>query len=98
MIWRFADGTTVELGGNVEGPKLFAQWLRMELDQRKTISIWPLPSGSIPFDKHDPAHLDHMLGYLSRQKGVKLTDRPDDIPALPPPPWGDEPADEALVH
>lgn len=99
MIWKFSDGTTVELGGKVAGDKLFAQWLRLELSQRKTTSIWPAPSESIPFDSNDPALLDDMLSYLGRLKGVRIAERPDGIPPLPPPPWAsDESGDQRIIH
>lgn len=98
MIWRFSDGTTVELGGNVEGPTLFAQWLRLELPKRKTTSIWPHPSPEIPFDANDPALLDDMLAYFAKLHRNPISARPEGIPALPPPPWGDAAGDRELVY
>jgi hypothetical protein len=98
MIWRFEDGTTVELGGNVDGAKLFAQWLRLELAERKMVFPHPPSAPGIPFDPNDPALLDNLLGYLARARNVKLTERPDGIPALPPPPWDDSQTSADVVH
>lgn len=92
MIWSFSDGTTVELGGNVEGATLLAQRLRQELAETETLCIWPPPNDGVAFDKTDPALMDHFLrgevDFWTRIRGLKLTlERPDDVPALPPPPW-----------
>jgi hypothetical protein len=87
MIWRFSDGTTVELGGNVEGATLLAQRLRVELAETRTINIWPPPGGDVPLELTDPALLDRFLtehlDYLTRVRGLKITlDRPK-VPSLP---------------
>lgn len=92
MIWRFSDGTTVELGGTVEGPTLLAQRLRVEIAETTEIGIWPPPSPPVPFDANDPALLNRLLeGALNRARrldGLKLTMVPPaDVPPLPPPPW-----------
>jgi hypothetical protein len=105
MIWRFSDGTTVELGGNVEGPSLFAQELRECIargDQR--VDVWPPPDGWVDLNVNDPAILDL---WLERKRDVfgrvrdvliQLRSRPEGIPALPDPPWMSEPAptDDAI--
>ncbi len=98
MIWRFSDGTTVELGGKVEGPSLFAQELREEFERGVQVDIWPLPDGFVDLDVNDAAHLnrylDRKLDFWKRVRNVliRMRTRPENIPALPPPPWADEAA------
>jgi hypothetical protein len=103
MIWRFSDGTTVELGGNVEGPTLIAQRLRSHLARPRTVSIWPPPGGDAPLDVNDRAILDAYLrselDYWKRIRGLKLTlKRPDGIPPLPPPPWDPKTLEDGVVY
>ena len=98
MIWKFSDGTTVELGGKIEGATLLAQRIRAEMELVENVPIWPAPSSGVSFDRTDPALLDfflqRQLDFWTRIRGlpIRLT-RPDAIPALPPPPWGDAPAE-----
>jgi hypothetical protein len=97
VIWRFSDGTTVELGGNVEGDSYFAQHLRGKLDEGASVMVWPPPGGDIELDAGDAAllnaWLDDRVDWLTRVQGskVKLTERPEGIPPLPPPPWAPDP-------
>lgn len=92
MIWRFSDGTTVELGGNVEGPTLLAQRLRQQIASgSELVSIWPPPGGDVPLDTSDAAILDAWLGreldYLRRVRGLNISlARPSNVPPLPPAP------------
>lgn len=105
MIWRFSDGTTVELGGKVEGPSLFAQSLRAQIaDGIATVHIWPQPSEGVPVDQNDAAlvhaWLIDELDLRNRIDNVviRLRSKPDGIPALPPPPWGNAPAEAGVVY
>jgi hypothetical protein len=105
VTWRFSDGTTVELGGNVEGPSLFAQSLRAKIaDGSLGIHLWPQPCDPVPLDLNDAAHVNLWLSdELDRWRRVakviiKLRSKPDNIPALPPPPWGDAPAEPGVVY
>lgn len=103
MIWRFSDGTTVELGGAVEGPSSIAQRLRADLPTPRPVSIWPPPGGQVELDVDDPALLDAylraQLDLWTRLDGLKLTlARPDGIPDLPPPPWAGTPGDETVTY
>ena len=97
MIWRFSDGTTVELGGNVEGDTFFAQYLRNEIVEGDTVMVRPPPGGDLPLDAADAAllnaWLDQRVEWLTRVQGstVKLTERPEGIPPLPPAPWKSDP-------
>jgi hypothetical protein len=97
VTWRFSDGTTVELGGKIEGATLHAQRLREQLEREPRVNIWPPPGGDVALDVNDPAHvnawLEQDLEWWRRVRGVELriTERPKDIPALPPPPWADQP-------
>lgn len=96
MTWRFADGTTVELGGTVEGPTLFAQLLREDLERGAHVTIWPQPSPPLPVDVNDPALMNAWLEHMAELEGVKLTEAPDNLPELPPAPYttaSDAPAD-----
>lgn len=88
--WRFSDGTVVHLGGVVDGDSAFAREVRQELARPDVeVSIWPLPGGSVPLDKNDPALLNAFLwdsSYIPRQRGeLELVDAPD-VPDLPPDP------------
>jgi hypothetical protein len=105
MIWRFSDGTTVELGGKVEGPSLFAQTIREEIARGVQVDIWPLPDGWVDLDVKDAAilnrYLERKVDFFRRVMNVivKLRSRPEGIPALPPPPWADDPAPPAdAIH
>jgi hypothetical protein len=102
MIWRFSDGTTVELGGNVEGATLLAQRIRAELAEGVRIWLWPPPDGNVPLDVTDSAQLDfylrQQLDFWVRVRGLKLTlDRPP-VPSLPPPPWAVEKTVPGVVY
>jgi hypothetical protein len=95
MTWRFSDGTTVELGGNVEGPSLFAQELRATIASGTAlVPIWPMPDGYAPLDVHDAAIMHHWLQQELDQRNrldnvvIRMRSKPDSIPALPPPPRG----------
>lgn len=105
MIWRFSDGTTVELGGKVEGPSLFAQDLRESLERGgERVDIWPLPDGAVDLDVNDAAilnvWLDRKVDFFTRVMSVvvKVRSRPDGIAELPPPPWGEEAAPADAIH
>jgi hypothetical protein len=105
VTWRFSDGTTVELGGKVEGPSLFAQRLRAQLaDGDVAVHIWPQPCASVSVDLNDAAlvhaWLKQEIDLLNRIDDVivKLRSKPENIPALPPPPWGDAPAEAGRVY
>lgn len=104
MIWRFSDGTTVELGGNVDGDTVLAQRLRQKLKGRVLVDVWPPPGGALELNANDPALLDawlrHELDVLVRLRDLKVTlKRPQGIPDLPPPPWAsDEPGDPNVIH
>lgn len=98
MLWRLSDGTTVELGGKVEGPTLLAQRLRALLEQGVRITIWPHPAPSLELDVNDPglvnAWLDQELEWWRRVRklDLRITERPDNIPPLPPAPWEGKPS------
>lgn len=103
MIWRFSDGTTVELGGAVEGPTLLAQRLRERLGRIEQLKIWPPPSEAIDFDKGDPAllnfFLESELDFWTRVRELPLKlERPDGIPSLPPPPWDPATFDAEAIY
>lgn len=105
MIWRFSDGTTVELGGKVEGPSLFAQSLRAQLvDGDAYAVVWPMPSSPHVVDVDDAAlvnaWLEQEIDGWNRIANVviRMRSKPDNIPALPPPPWGDAPAEAGVVY
>jgi hypothetical protein len=103
-LWRFSDGTTVELGGNVEGPTLLAQRLRQQIASvAEQVQIWPQPGGEVPLDVSDAAILDQFLrdelDFWTRVRGLKLKlTRPDDVPELPPPPWAGQPHDPDVIY
>lgn len=87
MRWEYSDGTTVDLGGKVEGASLFAQALRRALADDPVVELGPTPSPTAALDVKDATHLD---AWLSQQRSlwpyrdaVKLTKRPDDIKPLP---------------
>jgi len=103
MIWAFSDGTTVALGGNIEGASVLAQRLRSDLQRGVTVSVWPPPGGDVPLDVNDAALLDKWLrdelAWRQRARGLELTlKRPDGIPELPPPPWDTSLDDPGLVY
>jgi hypothetical protein len=98
VIWKLSDGTTVELGGSVEGDSVLAQRLRYRLERGGVrVTIWPPPGGDVELDPADAAllnaWLDAEIEWLERVRGstVKLTERPEGIPPLPPPPWKSDP-------
>jgi hypothetical protein len=103
MIWRFSDGTTVELGGKVEGPTLLAQRLRERLERGVRVRIWAPPESAVDLDANDAAQVeawlrDELRTYTQRDLALKLQS-PDNIPALPPPPWANQPETPAdIVH
>lgn len=105
MTWRFSDGTTVELGGKVEGPSLFAQELRERFESGKAeVAIWPQPDGNVPLDLNDVAllhaYLEAKIAFWNRVRNVviRMRAKPENIPALPPPPWGDAPPEAGVFY
>lgn len=104
MRWEFSDGTTVDLGGKVEGPTLLAQRLREQLSRPVVrVTIWPPPGGDVALDPSDPALLNAWLraelDFWTRVRELPLTLKsPDGVPALPPPPWADQPHDPSAVY
>ena len=103
MRWTFSDGTTVELGGRVEGPTLLAQRLRAELRRGPNVQIWAHPSEPRAVDPQDPALLEAWLrkelDFWTRIRELPLTlSSPEGIPALPPPPWAGKTAPSDAVY
>lgn len=103
MLWRFSDGTTVELGGKVEGATVLAQRLRADLKEPQQVRIWPPPGGEVDLDLNDPALLDVRLRLeldrLVRLRNLPVTlSRPDGIPSLPPPPWFGQQLDPDAIY
>lgn len=103
MIWRFSDGTTVELGGNVEGATLLAQRLRAGLAKGALVTIWPQPAEAVVVHPNDPALLEAWLraelDFWTRVRGLRLRlVSPTGLPPLPAPPWADEPLDPQAVY
>ena len=98
MQWTLSDGTTVELGGKVEGDSVVAQRLRYLVERGGSrVSIWPPPGGDVELDPDDAALLDAWLTaeleWMRRVEGREITvsGRPDGVPPLPPPPWTPDP-------
>ena len=89
MIWKFSDGTTVELGGNVEGATVFAQQLRRSLERGASIQLKLPPARPDPLDLENAAQLDLWLAAeiewrnRIRKLGLRFTERPKDLPPLP---------------
>jgi hypothetical protein len=102
MIWTFSDGTTVELGGKVEGATILAQQLRAVLARpRVLVEIWPPPGGNVELNVNDAALLDAWLrAELRDRRHLPLTlKRPDDVPPLPRAPWsGTDDHDPDVIH
>lgn len=103
--WRFSDATVVELGGKVEGPSLFAQSLRAKIEDGDAYAVvWPMPSSPHVVDVNDAAlvhaWLEQELDLWNRVSNVviRMRSKPADIPALPPPPWGDAPVEPDVVY
>lgn len=94
MIWEFSDGTTVELGGKVEGPSALARELREGLATGQArVRIWPPPCEPHEVDGRDAALLDAWLHHkLDLWRRIDRIDvrlkRPEGVPPLPPPPYG----------
>lgn len=103
MRWTFSDGTTVDLGGKVEGPTLLAQRLRNALANGPTVQIWAHPSEPVSLNPDDPALLEAWLrselDFWTRIRELALTLKsPQGIPDLPPPPWDTEKHDPTVAY
>src|SRR5690606_37611635 len=90
-LWRFNDGTTVHLGGKVEGASLFAQELCEALADRPGVQIWPIPLKGHDLDVNDLALMNAWVTQQAskpyrRELRLRLVEAPSDVPALPPPP------------
>lgn len=102
--WRFSDGTTAQLGGTIEGDTLFAQELRALLaDPPVGVQLYPGPGGGAWLDVTDPALFDAWLVQemergFRREQRLKLTERPDNIPPLPPDARESESGDEFALY
>lgn len=90
LTWRLSDGTTIALGGTVEGASLVAQEIRRGLAERPRVPEWgDEPCREIALDPYDPMRLDQWLtilvGRQVRCHGVKISirERPDGIAELP---------------
>jgi hypothetical protein len=100
-FWRFSDGTVIHLGGRVKGESPFAQEMRAAFGRDGLkVHLWPLPSQATLLDKNNLTHMHLTLFEAARQAGVKITKKPDNIPAPPPPPWGksNEREEDRIVH
>lgn len=88
--WRFSDGTTAILGGVIEGASLFAQELREELAEEGVgVQLYPGPGGGRKLDRNDIALFDawlrqEMVRPFRRELALRITERPDGVPSLPP--------------
>ncbi len=102
MIWEFADGTAVELGGAVSGGSKLARVLRECV--RCLRKGWPgprftraVPSGSVPVDLNNAHHVNQMVRDTARCLRVEVLS----APALPMLEWDGPRADHSngeVVH
>lgn len=103
MIWRFSDGTTAELGGKVEGDSLFAQELRADLvENRCGVQLYDGPGGGKWLDRNDAALFDawlkqEMTRPFRKELKLRMTERPEGIPPVPPDPRKPPTEEDALV-
>lgn len=103
MRWRFNDGTTVHLGGQVDSTTIFGAELRAALaDPDALVGIHPIPSDAVPLDLDDPALLDawlrdQMARPYRRELRLRLLEAPD-VPELPPPPDDDPDVPDDVVY
>ena len=85
-VWRFSEGTSVELGGKVRGASDWADRLRQRLPAAR-VEVGPRPSPSVEVDPSDATLLDAWLVSESRlwpwRSLVTLESRPDGITPLP---------------
>lgn len=92
--WRYSDGTTVSLGGNVEGASLFAQSLRADL----ALPLVLVATGPIPGDGEelDVNNIELMDIWLNQelQRPYWGSTRLLEGPELPEPEPPDEDDDE----
>ena len=102
MTWRFSDGTTVHLGGNVEGASLFAQEIRADMEAgRAIVMMEAIPGDEVPLDPSNASMLDRWLrDELQRpwRRELRLTEAPEVEPLPEPPPEPERPEDEEWVH
>jgi hypothetical protein len=85
MEWRFSDGTTVRLGGLVEGSGALAAKLRDELEllpygRAREVRLGPEPASGERLVPSSPYHVDSWCRDWALWLGVTLVS----APALPP--------------
>jgi hypothetical protein len=83
--WTFDDGTTVELGGRIEGSSDFAKRLRVGValvghGDPPEVDVDVLPGGSVPLDLSDASIVDSWLTEEARFHRRVLVGRPE-VPA-----------------
>ncbi len=66
MRWLLSDGTSIHLGGKVEGSTSFARELRDELTravagEEVLVQVWPIGFPGHRLDVNDPALLDRYI-------------------------------------
>lgn len=86
MRWRFADGTEVRLGGQVDGETPLARELREQLEllpigRARPVPVGPQPGGDEELVLSSPRHIDGWCRIWSHLLGVELIEAPE----LPPP-------------
>jgi hypothetical protein len=79
--WRFAEGTVVHLGGNVEGDSPWADELRRTVVAARrgwgpTVFMEAQPSDGEPMNVDDPDHVDQWLRDLERCLDMTLAEVP----------------------
>lgn len=90
--WRCADGTTVDVDGNVTGTGELADDIRVVLEAIDSgrvmmVGMWPQPGGGAELRRGDAPTMDVMVRGMARTRGVVVVAAPD--VEYPPDPRGE---------
>lgn len=102
-MWTFSDGTVFHVGGSVEGSSLFARELREKVDlvldgTRLWAPTRPLPASGHQLDLQHAGVLDVWLEQQGKRAGLRIVERPTELPALPDDGFVDAPYDPEVVY
>jgi hypothetical protein len=94
--WVFSDGTTVHLGGKVQGTSALAQAIRMDVSwskggDRVPVRVHPNPAPPDTLDLDDPQLVDAWLTNWSVRTDVSITSAPE-VEPFPEEPGTDDDA------
>ena len=102
--WKFADGTVLRLGGEVEGSSELAESLRRDVHATRggsppPVGVFVQPGGDVDLDLGNVAIVHHWAAEASIRFRVEMVGQPDRIPELEDPDgWTPDDFDPDVIY